>query len=146
MLSEWNLVFNPAWRHASSNASVKMVADPGPNPANPHPKVKSLFEQRRRQYQKSLTSPMPTSLTMIKTVGSRLTDKKTKKKGAAAWWSDMLRMKKEVYSAFRDELSSAFPDHCIYFLSSKCSRDDKCDCPHTVPEGYAAIKDKYKKA
>lgn len=52
-------------------------------------------------------------------------------------WPDIQRLSKEDYNSFRGEVHTAFPDHCIFFLVGKYSRgDNKCDRPHTIPEGY----------
>lgn len=77
--------------------------------------------------------------------GNKPTDKKKEKKrkeGASAW-PDMPKLKKEDYTSFRKEVSEAFPDGCIFFLASRCSRGDECQRPHEVPEGYEAIKARF---
>ena len=54
----------------------------------------------------------------------------------------MPQMEKQTYTSFRDELREKFPDGCIFFLASHCSKSD-CQRSHEVPDGYEAIKAKY---
>lgn len=67
---------------------------------------------------------------------------KKRKQGASAW-PDMPQLNKEEYTSFRKEVQESFPDSCIFYLASRCSKGDGCQREHTVPDGYAAIKAKY---
>lgn len=68
--------------------------------------------------------------------------KKRRKEGPSAW-PDMPKLNKEDYTSFRKEVADAFPDGCIFFLASRCSKGSECQRPHEVPEGYDTIKAKY---
>lgn len=67
---------------------------------------------------------------------------KKRKEGSSAW-PEMPKMGKEDYAAFRKEVGEAFPDGCIFFLASRCSKGSECQRAHEVPAGYDAIKARY---
>ena len=72
--------------------------------------------------------------------------KKKKRKEGPSAWPDMPKMGKDEYAAFRKEVAESFPNGCIFFLASRCSKGSECQRAHEVPDGYGAIKAKYTQA
>ena len=63
------------------------------------------------------------------------------KEKLTAWPEKTAQIPKEVYAALRKAAEQKYPDVCSFFITSRCSKGNKCKHKHERPADFAAFLD-----